>query len=291
MELQREDSPPKYSPPATPLTHAVFHPQASFPTRPRFLPGDGDEGEEEECPSFPGDASAPLPPTYSAFDDTINSFTLREPLVFTVGNSEPRPRYQLSEERSRSGKPYRVRIRRLLPTESRRLSLPICDIAKRRVDFDDDTTLYTITNLGALSIFKGQNIEMRGRRANTLPGYISFKENGEFWHITRNPAGDALKKENEKKMKKYGYRSDDEWNRKLLFRATVCPGEAKYDWRDGAGQVIAHEIDRSFDIASVVDQRTKDTLVTCWVARRWGAGGGSWVLPDAGLSRTASLNS
>jgi hypothetical protein len=286
MESSRADLPPEYSPPATPLTHSVSYSQASLPIQPRFLPGE----EAEECPPFPEDGNAPLPPPYSAFDDTINSFTIREPLIYTVGKSQPRPRYQLSEERTRSGKPYRVRIRRILPAEGRRLSLPVRDVAKKREDFDDDTTLYTITNLRALGIFKGKNIEIRGRRAKTLPGHISLNQNGEFWHITRNPAGDALKKENEKKIQKYGYHSDDEWNKKLLFSAAVRPGDAKYDWHDGAHQVVAHETNRNFDIANVVDQRTKDTLVTCWVARRWGAGVVSWGSSEAGLLRTVSLS-
>jgi hypothetical protein len=291
MDSLQADLPPQYER-LTPLTHQLEHsassPQSAQPGRLRFLPGDE---EDEECPVFPDDTDAPLPPAYTAFDETINSFILEAPLIHTVDNNSSRPRYQLSQEFSRSGKLYRLRIRRLLPTESRRLSVPATSKA-RSVEFDDDTTLYAITNLRGLSIFKSQNIEIRGRRANTLPGHISLRDvdgKWEFSHVTRNPAGDALKKQNERKMQKYGYRPTDEWNTKGLFLAVARSSDGKIDWQDEKGQVVAVEAPGRFDITKEVDQRTRDTLVTCWIARRWSGGNFPWTKQDSDLARAVSL--
>jgi hypothetical protein len=171
------------------------------------------------------------------------------------------------------------------------LSVPTPGISPK-VEFDDDTTLYQIENLGALSVFKGQNIEIRGRRAKTLPGHITMHEEErkcEFWHMTRNPAGDALKKENERKMQKYGYRSDAEWNKKLLFSAITRIREDKVDWRDENRKLVAAETGAGgFNIADEVNEKIRDALITCWIARRWGTGNLAWDTSEVGLSRTVS---
>jgi hypothetical protein len=290
MDSQIHDLPPAYSRPVpllhtrlAPLAHSVTYPQSAPPSRIRFLPEDG-----LECNPVQDHIDAP-PPSYSAFDESLCCFALRAPLIYTLASGSIRPRYQLSQEHSRSGIQYRLRIRRLLPTESRRLSIPTPG-RPCKIDFDEDTTLYLIENLGAFSVFKGQRIEIRGRKAKTLPGHITLNEEDgkwEFWHLTRNPAGDSLKKENERKMQKYGYRSDDEWNKNLLFRADACPRDGKVDWRDADGKTIATEIDGKFDIATHVDQKTKDALVTCFVARRWATRSLIWDTQE-GLSRAVS---
>lgn len=69
-------------------------------------------------------------------------------------------------------------------------------------------------------------IEIRGCRASTLPGLVRLEKGSsltagkwwKFWHLTRNKANDSLREENEKKMQKYGYHADEEWNRQVLFR-------------------------------------------------------------------------
>jgi hypothetical protein len=112
----------------------------------------------------------------------------------------------------------------------------------------------------------------------------------EFWHLTRNPAGDSLKKENERRMHKYGYRSDDEWNKKLLFSAVTRIRHDTVEWRNESGILIATESGASgFDVADEVDKKTRDALITCWVARRWGNGNLAWDTHERGLSKTVSL--
>ncbi|KAF2435488.1 hypothetical protein EJ08DRAFT_339828 [Tothia fuscella] len=288
LSLPEDDLPPQYSK-AIPQTHQriLVYPRSAPHSQPRFLP----EAQTNEAESV-GSSTLPL---YTAFDETIKSFTLQTPFIYTLPKeSSPRPRYQLSQEHSKSGKLWRLRIRRLLPTESRRLSIPTPGRTPR-VDFDDDTTLYLIENLGALSVFKGQNIEIRGRRAKTLPGHITIRSyedrKSEFWHMTRNPAGDSLRKENERKMQKYGYRSDQEWNRKLLFSAVTRIRGEKVDWQDENDRVIATEtLEGGFDVIDGVNEKTRDALITCWVARRWGAGNLSWEAQEDKLSRAVSMN-
>lgn len=226
-------------------------------------------------------------PEYTAFDETLGSFELRVPLINARNNNgETRPRYQFSQELTKSGKPWRLKIRRVLPTESRRLSIPNASSTSkaRVVEYDDDTTLYIVEDQGALNPFKGPSVEIRGRRAKTLPGIIKMHSGGrqagscEFWHMTKSLANDSLKKENEKKMQKYGYQANDEWNKKKLFSTDSRLGRAsKVGWKNKEGKVVAIEDGDAFQVMIGVDQRMKDALVTCFVARRWASGKLSWT--------------
>jgi hypothetical protein len=288
--LPGSERPPEYSR-APPLSHSLSSPQVQLTALQRFLPGDCDDP-----PPFLEPTEAIFtPPEYTAFDENISLFELLVPLIYTRDNyGEKRPRYQLFQEFTKSGKPWRLKIRRLLPTESRRLSVPNASSSKAQfVDYDDDTTLYAMEDVGALNIFKGQSVEIRGRRAKTLPGLIKFHNGGgasrrcEFWHMTKNAANDSLKKENEKKIQKYGYHADDEWKKKLLFSSSSRLGRTgKVDWKNEEGKTVATEDGNTFDIMSDVDQRTKDALITCFVARRWAFGRLSWT-----TARTAKYGS
>jgi len=81
--------------------------------------------------------------------------------------------------------------------------------------------------------------------------------------MTRNEAGDSLKKENERKIQKYGYHARDEWHKNLLFAVQ------KFEWRDGTGSVVARETRDRFKIERVLSISERDTLITCWAAKRW----------------------
>jgi hypothetical protein len=275
------DLPPPYSRAPPPPSPSLLYPRVQPTASRRFLPGDDDDP-----PPFPASSDSVFKlPQYTAFDETISSFQLMIPLIYTRNSDgKKQPRYQLFQELTKSGKPWRLKIRRLLPTESRRLSLPNTSSSKAEVvDYDDDTTLYIIENQGALNPFKGQSVEIRGRRAKTLPGLIKLHEgagaaaNCEFWHMTRNAANDSLRKENEKKMLKYGYHADDEWKKKKLFSSNLLLGGCgKIDWKNDEGKVVATEYGNDFEVMDGVDQRTRDALVTCFVARRWASGSLNW---------------
>jgi hypothetical protein len=263
----------------------------------------------EEREARDGDAESPSvpapPPTYSALDSQVTDYTLHAPMIICPGLSA---RYHLSLERTAKGKkPFRIMIRRLLPTESRRLSrtlsnassastddssLPVDPQQQKLMDdvrFDRESTMYMITKLSLLGVGGSDEFEIKGCRASTVPGHIHLSRSmgrWEFWHYRRNPAGDALRPENRAKMEKWGYKSEDEWTRTLLF--TV--GASKRDrlrWRRGNGVLMAaeEEPDGSLSFVRVPELRTRDLLVTCWVARRWSEGTLEWAAESLGRRR------
>lgn len=244
-------------------------PISSPPPRPhhRFVPG-VEEEEEAVLPLTPQlSPDAELPPAYTAHNENVTAFSLEFPFIYATSPALV-PRYQLCAEFSRTGRPQKLQIRRLLITESRRLSS-----ASRRlstisagsskskasdsagVEYDDDTTLYVI-----------QNEMIRGRRARTLPGHVKIDRGlgkCQFWHMTRNEAGDSLRKENEKKIQKHGYHSKDEWNKNLLYEVQ------KSKWKTADGSDVAQERSDSLEIVKTIDITERDMLVTCWVSKRW----------------------
>lgn len=232
----------------------------------RFLP---EENEDEE-PSVPAlspqlSPDAELPPAYTAHNENVAAFSLEFPFIYATSPAVI-PRYQLFAEYSRTGKPQKLQIRRLLINESRkmssasrRLSTVSATSAKSKasesLEYDEDTTLYVI-----------QNEMIRGRRARTLPGHVQIDRGfGKclFWHMTRNEEGDALRKENEKKIQKYGYHSKDEWHKNFLYEVQ------KSKWRDKDGTVVANEDSDSLEIVKWLDVSERDMLVTCWASTRW----------------------
>ena len=105
-----------------------------------------------------------------------------------------------------------------------------------------------------------------GRRARTLPGHVKIERGAgkyQFWHMTRNEAGDSLRKENEKKLQKYGYHSKNEWNKVLLYETN------KAKWKDREGTEVANESSDGLEIVKSLDVGERDLLVTCWVSKRW----------------------
>ncbi|EON64354.1 hypothetical protein W97_03585 [Coniosporium apollinis CBS 100218] len=276
------------------------------------------------APETPGASNDDLPPTYTPLDDAATTFALHAPLIYTISSSSHTPRYQLSVLTTKSGKPYQLRIRRLLATESRRLSLArsysapgyvesaahvspvppasrgspvspgpsrgsIASISGRRdsaVAYDNEGTLYEAKNVSALGGWAGTSvaagIEIRGCRASTLPGLIRLEKGSsltagkwwKFWHLTRNKANDSLREENERKMQKYGYHADEEWNRELLYRAKAGKGEV--EWAGGNGRVVAVECGEAFRILGQLDGGMRDLLVACWAARCWSLGEMKW---------------
>ncbi|OCL06279.1 hypothetical protein AOQ84DRAFT_390292 [Glonium stellatum] len=210
--------------------------------------------------------SSDEPPGYAPLDVLANNFTLSAPLIYATRTSNT-PRYQLYQEFTKSGKPSKLHIRRLLPSESRAHSLPSGNLqVLPRISYDEDGTMYTISEY-----------DMRGLRESTLRGIIKIEQGSglrgrycKFWHLTKNAANDMLRSENEAKMQKYGYHVRDEWNKDLLF----CIKKGK--WKDDIGDVVAIEQDMDFKIQTIVNGMRRDLLVACWVARIWFAQGLRW---------------
>lgn len=227
------------------------------------------------------------PPGYSPLDDQVLNYHLSAPVVST-GESI---RYQLKLERTGKGRPFRICIRRLLPSESRRLSQTTSSAGSRSLsvgsvasannsngssrlsdlDFDRESTMYMITKLSLLGVGRNAPLEIKGCRASTVPGHIHLLREGRGWrfyHLKRNPANDALRPENRRKMEKYGYRPEDEWTRTVMFTAS-SGGKRTAEWRDGDERLVATEGDDGFLFRRVMDPKLRDLLVTCWIGRTW----------------------
>lgn len=238
-------------------------------------------------PSFTSPAKVldpDAPPLYSLHDTQAQSFSLRGSLIYSESPSYT-PRFQLSQRLTKTGKPYQLRVRRLLTSESRRLSLPANGKGKgkekqRVLDYDDETTMYIITNPSILSGLKGA-VEIKGCRSSCVRGAVHMEVGTrlkgkvfKFVHVTRNATADYLLEENEKRMQKYGYRASEEWNRELLF--TLKPDRKGLRWIHADGRVIAIDDEDGFRLqgneTGEVERQMRDLLVTCWTAKNWVVG-------------------
>ncbi|ORX96650.1 hypothetical protein BCR34DRAFT_593787 [Clohesyomyces aquaticus] len=235
-----------------------------------------------------------LPPAYSSLDALAHSFRLSAPLVYATKTSQT-PRYQVMQEFTRSGRPWRLNIRRLMPRESRAnsLSTPISSSSTStsastatappaptphpRIRYDEDGTMYTMTSH-----------EMRGLRSSTLGGIIRLETGSSLlsgkWikvlHVTKNRRKDSMNAENEARMQRYGYHEDEEWDKRVVF----CVRRGR--WEDGEGRGVAVEMEtqaeegkgssREFEILGEVTGPRRDLLVSCWVWKTWVLEGLRW---------------
>lgn len=231
-----------------------------------------------------------LPPSYAPLDELARSFRIVAPFVYATQTSGF-ARYQLHQE-TPTMRLSRLSIRRMLPAEARSCPLPaeaprtslssalgpsmpedikpegMGESTVQRVRYDDDLTLYTVNYF---NIAGSRSYEMKGERSRTVPGVIkpgtsllgrSFK----LYHCTKPASRDALDPANVAKMQKYGYKSEDEWDKKLLF--VVKKGR----WEDGKnGALVAKEEDGDLSIeeGKWAEGWRRDLLVASWVMKRW----------------------
>lgn len=229
---------------------------------------------EEQAPEYHED-----PPDYTVLDNNALTYHLRPPII--LGGASVR--YHFKVNRTQNGKPFQLCVRRLMPTESRRLSkiistTGVAGLASNMETYDDDATMYQITKLTTLWVIGEAPMEIKGCRASTLPGTISVeRESGlrssktNFIHVKRNHANDMLKPENSKKMEKHGYHPSDEWTRELLFTAKAVERGNKSHavWTSRDRTEVAHEEGAFLTFAEKLDSATRDLLVVLWVARHW----------------------
>jgi len=89
------------------------------------------------------------------------------------------------------------------------------------------------------------------------------------WHSIRNTRRDALDPANEARMRKYGYRAEEEWDRRLLFSVK------KGVWRDSKDKEVAREArEGEMRVTEVVGGEgwKRDLVVSCWVVKAWMTG-------------------
>lgn len=137
-------------------------------------------------------------------DISINpptTFHIKQHLIYiskpALNGTKSTPHYQLHVEKTRTGKPKSLKIRRLLSSEIQKLTTNPCT----PLPFDDDTLLYFAQPRPSyFASRKAGILEIRGRQAGTLKGLVEVsppkREQRLVWHVTRNSAGDYLKEEN-----------------------------------------------------------------------------------------------
>lgn len=232
---------PPYSPPVPCSTTVISIPHPSTPTIGRSL--------------------SP-PPDYNTFDPLARDFHLDNDLIYASNSNIPQ--YQIKLTPTTTGRPHKLRLRRLLPTETRRAahrqstssvpsaqptvrpltrtttappsSSPLLQPASTvtTIPYDADMTCYTAT-------FHPTNVlEIRGHRASSLRGHItvaplplasSAVRTTSFHHHVRNEQFDALDPAHDARIQKYGYHSKDEWVREVLFKARAGGGRKFWVWK------------------------------------------------------------
>jgi len=188
------------------------------------------------------------------------------------------PRYQLQRDFDRDGSVSKLRIRAVHPRETRSCSAPTTHRARDQpMPYSSEETLYSI-----------DEVEMRGKKAGTLPGSIQMTS-GEslwggqwtrIWHVTRCKARHHV----------CDYRGVCEPEKHLLYCVK------KGVWEDAEGVVVAREetgreglgaanacsslVRTEFEMNSrelaleITDETEKDgdkrdLVMACWVMKLW----------------------
>lgn len=237
-----------------------------------------------------------LPPSYTHFDEYAKVFSMCNGIINIVNaDRAEKPRYQLKQQLAKSGRLWRLQIRRLLPSESRRLSM-----SSRDVDFDADTMLYDAENLAALYALRNRmEVQIKGRKAGTLQGHIEVRDKGrdghEFLQCTRPASKHWSREENMKKMNRWGWRADDELEKTSLFTRRSLGRGRHAEWKhkdeltDVVG-IIAVEMDGELVLQRDVPDKLRDALVTCWATKHWMMGTLDSGKPDVRLSRWLTVS-
>jgi len=228
------------------------------------------------------ESSLEFPPDYAPVDEHARSFRLEAPFIYTTKTSNT-PRYQLMQEFSKSGRPRKLHIRRMMASESRSHSLRSASLSPSFgpvIRYDEEATMYTMDCFELIGTGY-KSFEMHGLRSSTLGGTIKA-ESGKsllggkwtkMWHMTKNAKKSYMNVENEARMQKYGYHASEEWDKRLLYCVR------KGVWEDGEGRVVAREGAKGGleTCDAIGNERWKmDAVVSCWVLHIWMRDGVRW---------------
>ncbi|KAF4311160.1 hypothetical protein GTA08_BOTSDO13298 [Botryosphaeria dothidea] len=216
------------------------------------------------------------PPDYNTFDPLARDFHLDNDLIYASNSNLPQ--YQIKLTPTTTGRPHKLRLRRLLPTETRRAAhrqstssvpsaqptvhpltrtttappssspLPQPASTVTTIPYDADMTCYTAT------LHPTNALKIRGHRASSLRSYITVAPSPlassavarttSFHHHVRNEQFDALDPAHDARIQKYGYHSKDEWVREVLFKARGGGGRKFWVWKGkGCGRGVVEWVD------------------------------------------------
>jgi hypothetical protein len=226
-------------------------------------------------------AVAPGLPTYKWHDPNAAVFHFEKQTIHASRTMSNVALYHLDQTLTRKGKKGSLRIRRLGPPEARRLAEPSSSQYRRPTltDFDTETILYTANNCSAGLGYDTYGAEIRGARQRTLQGTIflrqkisiNLKRTWNAVHITRKELG-CSKREHERRIQKYGYHPDEEWEETLLFTAQSDRRKmaTQVEWTDGNGETIAVELNiGDLNVIAPLDMSLKEALLACWSTKLW----------------------
>jgi hypothetical protein len=173
-------------------------------------------------------------------------------------------------------------------------------VSELNVDFDTDTVLYEVENLAALySIRNRLDIQIKGRKAGTLQGYIELcskgREGHDFKHCTRPAAKHWSREENIRKMNKWGWKADMEVEKTPLFTCRNLGRDKHAEWKQkdeltDESVVVAVEMNGELVLQKDISEKMRDALVTCWAAKHWSMGDlDAGRPPDVKLSRWLTI--
>ena len=161
---------------------------------PAYLPDVNEEvtPETADPPSYPG-------------RQVLEAFALHKPFIFATHNSYA-ARYHVDLVVSRTGRPWHLRLRKLGPAESRRISRPQAATGGlantdgtntlgaggneprprkqevKDIEFPEDSTLYVADLCGLMAnaaltmkALRAKSAEITGRKPRTLPGKITIE--------------------------------------------------------------------------------------------------------------------
>ncbi|KAF5984897.1 hypothetical protein FCOIX_2375 [Fusarium coicis] len=210
----------------------------------------------------------------ASISPTKQSFSIQGRYVYATETSPATPTYHISSRNTQAGNPWQLQIRRLLPSEVRRLGEATGNDAFIR--YDDDLTLYSGEKMNipfsfAAGLGPAPLIVIRGQKRGTIQGSIVMEKSGrscKFYHMI--PLKRALTKAEEDKMQalmqKRGYRDSDDWKKKLLV--TVQGDSAKVtEWVDEYGTVVAVGEGDKLEFSGEVQTEKKDLVVACWACK------------------------
>jgi hypothetical protein len=237
---------------------------------------------EPTRPGFDYPRSLRLNSAYAAketsFLGVAQSFTLNGRYIYETAAAPATATYHVSTRNTQSGKPWQLQVSRLLPSETRRVSIAASNAADEPfIRYDDDLTLYAGEKMNVpISLGHKPLLVMRGQKRGTMQGSIVMERSGrsyKFWHMIpiRHALTQAESDRMQALMHKRGYRDSDDWKKILLLSVqerSSTESEA-LKWTDEDEVVVAAEKDGKLDIPDQLGMEKKDLIIACWSCKNF----------------------
>lgn len=215
-----------------------------------------------EPPKYILSTELPPPPEYDTIGTTASNFRLNAPFVYASKTSNL-PKYQIAQVLDRQGKPSKLKLRRLRPSETRACSVTALHTARvPKIHYDDEETIFTMSG----SELSGPGLAgiVRITSGRTLWGGSWTK----IWHFSRSISSRRESWSSTRRPRSF------ESEKILLY--TIKNGVLE----DADGTIVAREgknnvLEIGERWANLRERR--DLLVGCWVLRMWGEGGLGWA--------------